>query len=342
MGVLTKCTVCLPLFLVLFTFAFSFFAGGWVCKYLRNPQSFTLEALPDLQGQVAVVTGANTGIGYITARELVRKGAQVIIGVRTDAKGAETLKKIEAETGRKAIYVAPLDLSSLKSVKSFASEVTKQFSALTLLVNNAGVMACPWGQTSDGLEMQFGTNHIGHFALTSFLLGALKKGGTTTKKSRVVVLSSNAHTMGPPGGLDVGSWIRPHGDWYEKWTMYGQSKISNIMFAKELDRQLLAESANVLAVALHPGFVVADLARHLTGVEKFMVKDYGYGAVALTTEDGALTTLYAATHDSIEALRGEYFEPLARRVDSHPDSYNVTTQKFLWTESEAIVKKILR
>jgi len=341
MGILTKCTICLPLVLVLLTLFISLVMDGWVNKYLRNPHRFTLDTIPDLQGEVAIVTGANTGIGFVTARELVQKGARVIIGVRSKAKGIETLNKIEAETGRKAIFVTPLDLSSVKSVQEFANEVTKQYPALTLLVNNAGVMACPWSQTADGLEMQFGTNHVGHFALTKFLLGALKNGGKKGKKSRIINLSSSAHNMAPRGGLDVGSWTRPQGDWYEKWTMYGQSKIANVLFTKELDRQLLAEGADVLSVAVHPGFVVADLARHLTGIEEFLVKDYCYKTVALSTEDGALTSLYAATHPGVEELRGNYFVPLARKIDSHLDTYNTTTQKFLWAESEALVKKAL-
>jgi len=166
------------------------------------------------------------------------------------------------------------------------------------------------------------------------------KGGKEKSKARVINLASSAHEMAPPGGIMWGSWLRPEGDWYGKWEMYGQSKIANILFTKELDRRLLAEGAQVFSVAVHPGFVKADLSRHLTGIEEFIVEEICYKAVSLSTEDGALTSLYAASAHGVEDFRGEYFVPLAAHALSRKDSYNTTLQRLLWEESDALLQNL--
>lgn len=344
MSLLWKTAVFLPFSMAGLLLMASYGLDGWMTKYLRNAQKYSFASMPqDLSSEVAVVTGANTGIGYVTARELTRRGATVVLGCRSSNKCEEAKSKILAETGKAPHVLATLDLSSLKSVKDFAAAIQKKFSTLTLLINNAGVMASPYSQTADGLEMQFGTNHLGHFLLTNLLLDSLKSGGKADKKARVINLSSSAHGMAPlPDGILFGSWDRPDGDWYGKWEMYGQSKLANILFTKELDRQMLAEKANVFSVAVHPGFVVADLARHLVGFEEFLVKEVCYKGVALSTDDGALTSLFAATADQVEDLRGEYFVPVAtHKTCDHPAAYNTTLQSLLWTESERLVKRIL-
>ncbi|CAE8733360.1 unnamed protein product [Polarella glacialis] len=342
MGCIWKCALYLPVCLVAFSLFLSYAIDGWMTKYVRNPLVFSLDAMPaDLSAEVAVVTGANSGIGFVTARELTRRGATVLLGCRSASKCEDAKARIQSETGRSPHVLETLDLSSLKSVAKFASAVVKSHSKLTLLVNNAGVMACPYSQTADGLEMQFGTNHMGHFALTKLLLSALKQGGQPGRKARVINLSSSAHDLAPTGGIDFGSWDRPDGDWYKKWEMYGQSKMANLLFTRELDRQMLTEGANVFSVAVHPGFVKADLSRHLTGIEEFIVEEVVYKFISLSTEDGALTSLYTATADGVEDFRGEYFVPLARHTASRLDAYNSTLSRALWDESERLMTRIL-
>jgi NAD(P)-dependent dehydrogenase (short-subunit alcohol dehydrogenase family) len=213
----------------------------------------------DLTGKVAVITGANSGIGLVTATQLAKQGATVVIACRNAAKGAEAVKK--ASSGENIIVCMALDLSSLESVRAFAAEFQGKHSRLDFLVLNAGVMACPKSLTKDGFEMQFGTNHLGHFLLANLLLPTLKK----TAPSRVVTLSSCAHDKmmsNPPGTIsfDDPNWETRK---YAEWPAYSQSKLANILFARELAKR--CEGTGVTSYSLHPGFVQSNLTRHFAG-----------------------------------------------------------------------------
>ncbi len=238
---------------------------------------WTAQDLPDLQGRTFVVTGANSGIGLAAARELGRAGARVVLAVRDTAKGEAAAASIPGET-----EVRKLDLADLSSVHAFADAWEGD---LDVLVNNAGVMAVPEQRTKDGFEMQFGTNHLGHFALTNLLLPHVR--------DRVVVVASGAHRMGSIH-LDDLNWER-HG--YSRWRAYGQSKLANLLFTAELQRRLTAAGSGVLATAAHPGYASTNLQFH-SGRRVFdIVSGIGNRLLAQDEDGGALPTLYAATAD---------------------------------------------
>lgn len=254
----------------------------------------------DLRGKVALVTGASGGLGEETARALAEKGAQVILTARDLAKGEAAAERIRASTGNARVEVESLELGSFASIRAFAERVLARHPALHMLVNNAGVMACPFGKTAEGHEMQFGSNHVGHFLMTCLLVPALRRGAP----SRVVSVSSRGHHLSPVVFDDLHFERRP----YDKWLSYGQSKTANILFAVELERRLGA--AGVHAFALHPGVIVTELARHLVP-EDFESLRARQGDVPLlfkTVPAGAATSVYAATAPELEGRGGLYLE----------------------------------
>src|ERR671910_2651034 len=204
-----------------------------------SSSKWTAADLPDLGGRTAVVTGANSGIGRIAARELARAGARVVLAVRDVAKGEAAASAMAG-----AVEVRRLDLAALESVRAFADDWEGD---LDLLINNAGVMAVPEGRTKDGFETQIGTNHLGHFALTGLLLGHVR--------DRVVQIASGAHRMGKID-LDDLNWERRT---YRRWPAYGQSKPANLLFSLELQRRLSAAGSPVRALAAHPGWAATNL-----------------------------------------------------------------------------------
>jgi NAD(P)-dependent dehydrogenase (short-subunit alcohol dehydrogenase family) len=224
--------------------------------------------LPDLTGRTAVITGANSGIGLVTARALAGAGAVVIMACRDVAKGAA----VAPDTAE----VRALDLANLASVREFASSIDTD---VDILVNNAGVMAVPHRRTTDGFEMQIGTNHLGHFALTGLLLDRLR--------DRVVTVSSTMHRMGRVR-LDDLNWERRP---YRRWGAYGQSKLANLLFTSELSRR-----SSLTAVAAHPGYASTNLQSHTESLQDFVMM-LGNRFVAQSAAMGALPTLYAATVD---------------------------------------------
>jgi NAD(P)-dependent dehydrogenase (short-subunit alcohol dehydrogenase family) len=252
---------------------------------------WTADDLPDLSGRRAIVTGANSGLGFHTARELAGHGAEVTLAVRTPDKGAEAAERIRAAAPGARVEVASLDLADLASVRGFASTWTAAHpEGLDLLVNNAGIMAIPRRLTADGFEMQFGTNHLGHFALTGLLLPAL----VARPRSRVVTVSSGAHRMGRMDFDDLMGERR-----YSPWRAYGQSKLANLLFTAELQRRIDANGLRMLAVAAHPGYASTNL----QGVGPRMSgrawlagpMDLANRILAQPAEMGALPTLFAAT-----------------------------------------------
>ncbi|MEV0357015.1 oxidoreductase [Nocardia sp. NPDC050697] len=242
--------------------------------------------IADQTGRTFVVTGANSGLGAVAARALSKAGATVILACRDVAKG----EKVAADLGERA-SVRRLDLADLASVRSFAAEVD---TPIDVLINNAGVMAVPLRRTADGFEMQIGTNHLGHFALTGLLLPRIT--------GRVVTVSSGAHRAGKIDLADL-NWERRD---YQRWSAYGQSKLANLLFNRELQRRLTAAGSPVLAIAAHPGYAATELQSH---TETFLdgLMAVGNRIFAQSAEMGALPELYAAT--AAEAKGGGYYGP---------------------------------
>jgi NAD(P)-dependent dehydrogenase (short-subunit alcohol dehydrogenase family) len=255
--------------------------------------TWSFDDIPDQTGRIAIVTGANTGIGLETARMLALKGAQVVMACRDLAKGQAAADKITAEQPAGRVEVAALDLSDLDSVAAFVRHFSAGHDRLDLLINNAGVMVPPLGRTKQGFELQFGTNHLGHFALTAQLLPLLERAAG----SRVVVVSSGAHHLGRIK-LDDLNWQHRR---YRAWSAYCQSKLANLMFALELQRRLAATGSSVTATAAHPGWTATDLQRN-AGAARFFNPFF-----AMTPDRGALPTLRAATDPA--AKGGSYWGP---------------------------------
>lgn len=256
-----------------------------------NP--WTFQDIPDQRGRTAVVTGANTGIGWETARMLALKGARVIMACRDLSKAEAARQRILSEGNTGSVEVAALDLSDLDSVARFASAFAAAHKNLDLLINNAGVMVPPLGRTKQGFELQMGTNHLGHFALTARLLPLLE----ATPGARVVVVSSTAQNAGRINFEDL-NWEKRS---YRPIFAYGQSKLANMMFALELERRLRATGSQVLVTAAHPGWTATDLQR-TAGLARFFNPYF-----AMKPADGALPTLRAATDPT--ATGGSYWGP---------------------------------
>ncbi len=250
---------------------------------------FTFQNIPDQTGRVAIVTGANTGIGFETARGLAQKGATVVLACRNREKGEAALRRIPSATAT----LEELDLSDLDSVAAFAERFTAIHQRLDLLINNAGVMVPPLSRTRQGHELQFGTNHLGHFALTARLLPLLDK----TPGSRVVVVSSKAQNLGAIAFDDL-DWEKRS---YQPWSAYGQSKLANMMFALELQRRLTAAGSQVRVTAAHPGLTATDLGRTSLLTRLFVP------LLGMKPPQGALPTLRAAVDPA--AAGGSYWGP---------------------------------
>ncbi len=258
--------------------------------------------MPDHSGRTVIVTGGNSGLGYETTRALAAKGAQVVLACRSLDKAGAAMDSIRGDFPDASLDAMPLDLASLASVRDFAKRFLDRYGALHLLCNNAGVMALPYRQTAEGFEMQLGTNHLGHFALTGLLLERLLE----NPGGRIVNVSSNAHRLGRINFEDLQSQRR-----YGKWRAYAQSKLANLLFSFELQRRLEAAGAKLLCVTCHPGFAATNLQLAGPRMEKSRwletIARLGNQLVAQSAAMGALPTLYAAT--SSELSGGEYIGP---------------------------------
>jgi NAD(P)-dependent dehydrogenase (short-subunit alcohol dehydrogenase family) len=289
---------------------------------------WTYDDIPAQTGRTAIVTGANTGIGYETARALARKGAHVVLACRSRAKGEAATARIAAEHPRGSVAFAALDLADLASVRAFVDEFTGASEQLDLLINNAGVMVPPESATKQGFELQFGVNHLGHFALTGLLLPVLR----ATPGARVVTVSSGAHRMGAVNFEDL--HFRRRG--YRPWPAYGQSKLANLLFTFELQRCFDAEGLDVIAVAAHPGWTGTDLQRHVWYVSALN------RVFAMSPEQGALPTLRAATASDVRG--GDYYGPhgfkelrgYPVRVGTSDAARNADDAARLWQVSEEL------
>jgi NAD(P)-dependent dehydrogenase (short-subunit alcohol dehydrogenase family) len=256
-------------------------------------KAWTFDDIPDQTGRTAIVTGANTGIGLETARMLAQKGAEVVLACRNPEKGQAALEQIRSERPKGSATLAALDLSDLESVAAFAAGFAASHPHLDLLVNNAGVMVPPLGRTKQGFELQFGTNHLGHFALAGRLLPLVQR----TPGARIVIVSSTAQNFGRIDFEDL-NWERRR---YRAWAAYGQSKLANMMFALELDWRLHAVGSPVRVTAAHPGYTATDLQRS-AGLARLLNPLF-----AMKPVDGALPTLRAATDPA--AAGGSYWGP---------------------------------
>ncbi|MGO9924965.1 MAG: SDR family NAD(P)-dependent oxidoreductase [Mycobacterium sp.] len=289
--------------------------------------------VPDQSGRVVVVTGANTGIGYQTAAILANRGAHVVLAVRNLEKGNAALSRIVAASPRADVTLQALDLNSIDSVRSAADALRTAYPRIDLLINNAGVMWTPKQVTKDGFELQFGTNHLGHFALTGLLLDRL----LWVRGSRVVTVSSLGHRLRASIHFDDLQWEHR----YDRIAAYGQSKLANLLFTYELQRRLAAADAKTIAVAAHPGGSNTELARNLPAV--FRPVNAVLGPVLFQSAAmGALPTLRAATDPAVQG--GQYYGPdgfLEQRghpkiVPSSAQSHDEELQRRLWAVSEEL------
>src|ERR687894_2945684 len=250
---------------------------------------WTAADIPDQTGRRAVVTGANSGIGLVAARELARHGAAVVLACRNAAKGEAALADVRVAAPGADVTLAALDLADLGSVRAFAAAT--QAAPLDLLVNNAGLMAPPRRTTKDGFELQLGTNHLGHFALTGLLLDRLR----AAPDARVVTLTSGAHHAGRIAFDNLSGDRR-----YFRWRAYGQSKLANLLFALELNRRLRAAGSTIKSLAAHPGYAATNLQfAGPPGVDAAVMK-LSNRVIAQSDEMGELPTLYAATEPGLQ------------------------------------------
>ncbi|MBW2529263.1 MAG: SDR family oxidoreductase [Deltaproteobacteria bacterium] len=247
--------------------------------------------IPDQSGRIAVVTGANSGIGLETARELARKGARVVMACRSEAKAEVAAASIREEIPEAKLDLRSLDLSSLDSVRAFAAALRAEHDALDLLINNAGVMVPPFGETAEGFETQLGTNHLGHFALTALLIDRL----LPVAGARIVTVSSIAHRIGRIWFNNLNAER-----FYLAWPAYGQSKLANLLFALELHRRLRNRGVELASLAAHPGWTKTNLQDNAP-IARF------FGFLAQAGRYGALPTLRAATDP--DARSGHYYGP---------------------------------
>ena len=215
--------------------------------------NWAAENIPDLTDKIVIVTGANSGIGYEMARALARKQATVILACRNKDKGEAAVRQIVQEYPRAKAEFMPLDLSDLASVRRFASEFAIHYDRLDILINNAGIMAVPFGRTADGFELQLGTNHLGHFALTGLLLHRIIR----TPQARVVTVSSGGHRFGV---IDFDN-LNTEKD-YDRTRAYSQSKLANLLFTYELQKRFEGAGVDAIAVAAHPGWTATNLQAH--------------------------------------------------------------------------------
>ncbi|MER7957946.1 oxidoreductase [Streptomyces sp. NPDC096030] len=257
-------------------------------------RAWSARDIPDQRGRTAVVTGSNSGIGLVTARELARRGARVVLACRSETRGAAAVERVRNDVPGAEVECRPLDLADLSSVREFAASLP--YERLDLLVNNAGVMALPYARTADGFETQFGVNHLGHFALTGLLLPRL----LDAPAARVVTVSSGMHAL---SRLDMGDLNSERK--YRRWIAYGRSKTANLLFVHELARRLRAAGSEIVAAAAHPGYAATNLQtagarmEGRTGAERII--ELGNRILAQPAEAGALPTLYAATADGVAA-----------------------------------------
>ncbi|KAF0028209.1 hypothetical protein F2P81_019296 [Scophthalmus maximus] len=283
-----------------------------------------------LDGKTVVITGANTGIGKETARDLARRGARIVMACRDLERAEEARTDILEDTGNENIVIRKLDLSDTKSIRAFAELVIKEERQVNILINNAGIMMCPHSKTADGFELQLGVNHLGHFLLTHLLLDLIKR----SAPARVVVVASVAHTWTGLRLDDINSEQS-----YDTMKAYGQSKLANVLFARSLAKRL--QGTGVSVFSLHPGVVQSDLWRHQHQCIQVAVKIFRI--FTKTTVEGAQTTIYCAVEPGLESQSGGYFRVVKRCMERTVQTENTMDQVMQFVEpSRQFVKDSIR
>jgi len=298
--------------------------------YKNKQMGFTKENIPNQKGKIIIVTGANAGLGYETTLALAEKEATVIMACRSASKANAAKAKIVKAVPNADLYILPIDLTDLDSVRDFAKTFLTTFPKLDVLINNAGVMVPPYTKTKDGFELQMGANYFGHFLLTGLLLERLNK----TPNSRVVSLSSLAHIQGSINFEDI-HWEQS----YSKMVAYRQSKLACLMFALELQKRLDQSNSSIISVAAHPGISPTELARHLSTIMYYAMLPL-VSFISHSPSKGALPTLLAATKEGVKG--GAYFGPTGYRAMKGPAgkariarrANNEEVAQKLWTVSE--------
>ena len=287
--------------------------------------------MPDQSGRTALVTGANSGLGFQTSLELARQGARVLMACRNPSRAEDALTRLRAQVPDAAVELVALDLASLDSIEAAAEDVAGRTKTLDLLVNNAGVMAVPQATTADGFEMQLGTNHLGHFALTGRVLPLL----IAAPAARVVTVSSGAHKIGRMSFEDL---MGAKG--YHRWRAYGQSKLANLLFTTELDRRA---HGRLLAAAAHPGYASTHLQQGQGQAVFESLMRFGNKVIAQSDAQGAWPSLYAATAPDVKG--NDYFGPRLLEIRGNPvrvgrtsHAKNLEDARRLWEVSEDLTK----
>ena len=289
---------------------------------------WTFSNIPDQSEKTAIVTGANSGIGYETTLALAQKGATVVMACRNLEKANTAADQIRQTNPAGTVKVMELDLGNLDSVRQFVAAFQEHYDRLDMLINNAGIMMPPYGKTAQGFETQIGVNHLGHFALTGLLLDTLLQ----TPQSRVITVSSAAHRFGEINFEDLNWETRD----YKPNPAYGQSKLANLLFTYELQRKLTAAGKDTLAIAAHPGWTETNLQQH-SSMARFLNPFF-----AQKQPIGALPTLYAAVAPNVHG--GDYFGPDGfmemrghpKKVDSNDQSHDKAVAARLWDVSEEL------
>lgn len=282
-----------------------------------------------IHGKTVIVTGANTGIGKETARELARRGGRIIMGCRDMEKCEAAAREIRGQTLNKNVFAKHIDLASIKSIQAFVDNIKQEEEHVHVLINNAGVMRCPEGKTENGFDMQFGVNYLGPFLLTNLLLDKLK----ASAPSRIVNLASVAHVSGELDFDDL-NWERRT---FDTRKAYSQSKLAVVLFTRELSKRL--EGAGVTVNALHPGIVATDLGRH-TGLHQSQLSStvlspFFYLFVKSPTL-GAQSSVYLAVAKELEGVSGRYFDVMTEK-DPAPQALDEKMAERLWNASEALL-----
>ncbi len=297
---------------------------------------WTIQEIADLKGKIIIVTGANVGLGFESTKIFAQYNATVIMACRSIDKAKEAIIQIEDEFPNADLWPMRLDLSSLKSIKSFADAFKKKYKKLDILLNNAGIMTVPYGKTEDGFELQNGVNHLGHFALTAQLFDVIKN----TPNSRIVNVSSLAHRQGK---MDFDNYLFENGG-YGKMKSYNRSKLSNLLFTYELDRRVKDKGYNIKVLAAHPGTSSTELGRYLkteASSNTFLKFALRFGQPPYM---GCLPQVRASL--DVNAKSGEYYGPSGFvemkgkpvLVKSNKRSHNLNDAKLLWERSEELTK----
>ncbi|MFK8044783.1 MAG: oxidoreductase [Crocinitomicaceae bacterium] len=296
-------------------------------------KTFNLNAIPSQKGRVAIITGANTGLGFETALEFAKKEIKVIMACRSAEKAEAAIVKIKQSVPTADLVFLPIDLMDLSSVRAFAKAFLNDHARLDLLINNAGIMIPPYQKTKDGFESQMGVNYLSHFLLTGLLMNLLN----TTPNSRIVTLSSKAHENGVIDFEDLHSEQS-----YSKFKAYAQSKLADLMFTQELSRRLQVAGKNTLSVASHPGVSTTDLGRHIPKIPYYLLMPI-FSFFTHKPAKGALPSIMAALDEDVQ--NGDYFGPIGfqemkgppAKVKAKPRAYDQAVAAKLWKVSEELV-----